>query len=91
MEENKTLEVQEDDELVEIQEVGNDDRDFRMAIGVGIGILGTVLVRKGVSKIKNIINKRKESEDEFVDVDEDDYEELEPDEVVDEKSVKETK
>ena len=91
MEENKntTYEIQEvDNDLVEVQEESN-EHDFRMAIGVGIGILGTVLVSKGVSKIKNIIDKRR-GNDEIVDCE--DFEEDDIDEeadVVEEDSVKE--
>lgn len=65
MEENNyEVEVMDNNEVEEYEETGNGI--LNLAIGAGLGVAGTLLVKKGISKFKEW-RKRKKEEVEVVD------------------------
>ena len=78
-ENNELMTIEENNELEEYEESSCNGGLLNLAIGIGIGAVGTLLAKKGVSKFKSW-RKRKKAEIEKCD--EDDIELFEDDVVI---------
>lgn len=77
-ENNELMTIEETNELEEYEESSCNSGLLNLAIGIGIGAVGTLLAKKGVSKFKSW-RKRKKEEITLYDVD--DVEVVEEDDV----------
>ena len=77
-ENNELMTIEENNELEEYEESSCNSGLLNLAIGIGIGAVGTLLAKKGVSKFKSWRKRKKE---ETVQCDEDDIELFEEDDV----------
>ena len=88
-ENNELMTIEENNELEEYEESSCNSGLLNLAIGIGIGAVGTLLAKKGVSKFKSWRKRKKE---EIEKCDEDDIELFEEDaEIVVEDDESETK
>ena len=90
-ENNELITIEENNELEEYEESSCNGGLLNLAIGIGIGAVGTLLAKKGVSKFKSWRKRKKE---EIVQCDDDDielFEEEEDVEIVVEDDESETK
>ena len=88
-ENNELMTIEENSELEEYEESSCNSGLLNLAIGIGIGAVGTLLAKKGVSKFKSWRKRKKE---EIAQCDEDDVELFEDDvEIVVEDDESETK
>ena len=88
-ENNELMTIEETNELEEYEESSCNSGLLNLAIGIGIGAVGTLLAKKGVSKFKSWRKRKKE---EIEQCDEDDIELFEEDvEIVAEDDESETK
>lgn len=88
-ENNELMTIEETNELEEYEESSCNSGLLNLAIGIGIGAVGTLLAKKGVSKFKSWRKRKKE---EIAQCDEDDIELFEEDvEIVAEDDESETK
>ena len=88
-ENNELIAIEENNELEEYEESSCNSGLLNLAIGIGIGAVGTLLAKKGVSKFKSWRKRKKE---EIAQCDEDDVELFEDDvEIVVEDDESETK
>ena len=88
-ENNELMTIEENNELEEYEESSCNSGLLNLAIGIGIGAVGTLLAKKGVSKFKSWRKRKKE---EIAQCDEDDIELFEEDvEIVAEDDESETK
>ena len=78
-ENNELMTIEETNELEEYEESSCNSGLLNLAIGIGIGAVGTLLAKKGVSKFKSWRKRKKE---EIEKCDEDDVELFEDDDVV---------
>ena len=78
-ENNELMTIEENNELEEYEESSCNSGLLNLAIGIGIGAVGTLLAKKGVSKFKSWRKRKKE---EIEKCDEDDVELFEEDDVV---------
>ena len=77
-ENNELMAIEENNELEEYEESSCNSGLLNLAIGIGIGAVGTLLAKKGVSKFKSWRKRKKE---ETVQCDEDDIELFEEEDV----------
>ena len=77
-ENNELMTIEENNELEEYEESSCNGGLLNLAIGIGIGAVGTLLAKKGVSKFKGWRKRKKE---EIAQCDEDDVELFEEDDV----------
>lgn len=85
-ENNELMTIEENNELEEYEESSCNGGLLNLAIGIGIGAVGTLLAKKGVSKFKSWRKRKKEE------ISEDDVELFEEDvEIVEEDDESETK
>ena len=88
-ENNELMTIEENNELEEYEESSCNSGLLNLAIGIGIGAVGTLLAKKGVSKFKSW---RKRKTEEIAQCDEDiEFFEEEDVEVVEEDDKSETK
>ena len=88
-ENNELMTIEENNELEEYEESSCNSGLLNLAIGIGIGAVGTLLAKKGVSKFKSWRKRKKED---IAQSDEDDIELFEEDvEIVAEDDESETK
>lgn len=88
-ENNELMTIEENNELEEYEESSCNGGLLNLAIGIGIGAVGTLLAKKGVSKFKSW---RKRKTEEIAQCDEDiEFFEEEDVEVVEEDDKSETK
>lgn len=78
-ENNELMTIEENNELEEYEESSCNSGLLNLAIGIGIGAVGTLLAKKGVSKFKSWRKRKKE---EIEKCDEDDIELFEDDVVI---------
>lgn len=78
-ENNELMTIEENNELEEYEESSCNGGLLNLAIGIGIGAVGTLLAKKGVSKFKSWRKRKKE---EIEKCDEDDIELFEDDVVI---------
>ena len=78
-ENNELMTIEENNELEEYEESSCNSGLLNLAIGIGIGAVGTLLAKKGVSKFKSWRKRKKE---EIAQCDEDDVELFEDDVVI---------
>ena len=78
-ENNELMTIEENNELEEYEESSCNGGLINLAIGIGIGAVGTLLAKKGVSKFKSWRKRKKE---EIEKCDEDDIELFEDDVVI---------
>ena len=78
-ENNELMTIEETNELEEYEESSCNGGLLNLAIGIGIGAVGTLLAKKGVSKFKSWRKRKKE---EIEKCDEDDIELFEDDVVI---------
>ena len=78
-ENNELMTIEENNELEEYEESSCNGGLLNLAIGIGIGAVGTLLTKKGVSKFKSWRKRKKE---EIEKCDEDDIELFEDDVVI---------
>ena len=78
-ENNELMTIEENNELEEYEESSCNSGLLNLAIGIGIGAVGTLLAKKGVSKFKSWRKRKKE---EIEKCDEDDVELFEDDVVI---------
>ena len=76
-ENNELMTIEENNELEEYEESSCNSGLLNLAIGIGIGAVGTLLAKKGVSKFKSWRKRKKEEiekceEDDVVIIEEDD-------------------
>ena len=77
-ENNELMTIEENNELEEYEESSCNSGLLNLAIGIGIGAVGTLLAKKGVSKFKSW---RKRKTEEITQCDEDDIELFEEEDV----------
>ena len=77
-ENNELMTIEENNELEEYEESSCNGGLLNLAIGIGIGAVGTLLAKKGVSKFKSWRKRKKE---EIAQCDEDDIELFEEEDV----------
>ena len=77
-ENNELMTIEENSELEEYEESSCNSGLLNLAIGIGIGAVGTLLAKKGVSKFKSW---RKRKTEEIAQCDEDDIELFEEEDV----------
>ena len=77
-ENNELMTIEENNELEEYEESSCNSGLLNLAIGIGIGAVGTLLAKKGVSKFKSW---RKRKTEEIAQCDEDDIELFEEEDV----------
>ena len=70
-ENNELMTIEENNELEEYEESSCNSGILNLAIGIGIGAVGTLLAKKGVSKLKSLCKRKTE---EIAQCDEDDVE-----------------
>ena len=90
-ENNELMTIEENNELEEYEESSCNSGLLNLAIGIGIGAVGTLLAKKGVSKFKSWRKRKKE---ETAQCDEDDIELFEEDDnvvIIEEDDESETK
>ena len=90
-ENNELMTIEENNELEEYEESSCNGGLLNLAIGIGIGAVGTLLAKKGVSKFKSWRKRKKE---EIAQCDEDDVELFEEDDnvvIIEEDDESETK
>ena len=90
-ENNELMTIEENNELEEYEESSCNSGLLNLAIGIGIGAVGTLLAKKGVSKFKSWRKRKKE---EIEKCDEDDVELFEEDDnvvIIEEDDESETK
>ena len=90
-ENNELMTIEENNELEEYEESSCNGGLLNLAIGIGIGAVGTLLAKKGVSKFKSW---RKRKTEEIAQCDEDDIELFEEDDnvvIIEEDDESETK
>lgn len=90
-ENNELMTIEENNELEEYEESSCNGGLLNLAIGIGIGAVGTLLAKKGVSKFKSWRKRKKE---EIEKCDEDDIELFEEDDnvvIIEEDDESETK
>lgn len=90
-ENNELMTIEENNELEEYEESSCNSGLLNLAIGIGIGAVGTLLAKKGVSKFKSWRKRKKE---EIEKCDEDDIELFEEDDnvvIIEEDDESETK
>ena len=78
-ENNELMTIEENNELEEYEESSCNSGLLNLAIGIGIGAVGTLLAKKGVSKFKSWRKRKKE---EIEKCNEDDIELFEDDVVI---------
>ena len=90
-ENNELMTIEENNELEEYEDSSCNSGLLNIAIGIGIGAVGTLLAKKGVSKFKSWRKRKKE---EIEKCDEDDIELFEEDDnvvIIEEDDESETK
>ena len=72
------MENENNKETYEVEVVDNEvvddviEKDYNLAIGIGVGVVGTILAKKGINKLKGFLRKKKAEKDDsgvFVDAD----------------------
>lgn len=58
------MENENNNETYEVEVVDNEvvdeviDKDYNLAIGIGVGVIGTILAKKGIDKLKGFLRKK---------------------------------
>lgn len=58
------MENENNNETYEVEVVDNEvvddviDKDYNLAIGIGVGVIGTILAKKGINKLKGFLRKK---------------------------------
>lgn len=64
-------------ETYEVEVVDNEvvddviEKDYNLAIGIGVGVIGTILAKKGIDKLKGFLRKKMVEKDDSEVVDDD--------------------
>lgn len=63
------MENENNNETYEVEVVDNEvvdeiiEKDYNLAIGIGVGVVGTILAKKGISKLKGFLRKKMAEKD----------------------------
>ena len=63
------MENENNKETYEVEVVDNEvvddviDKDYNLAIGIGVGVIGTILAKKGINKLKGFLRKKMAEKD----------------------------
>ena len=58
------MENENNNETYEVEVVDNEvvddviEKDYNLAIGIGVGVIGTILAKKGINKLKGFLRKK---------------------------------
>lgn len=58
------MENENNNETYEVEVVDNEvvddviEKDYNLAIGIGVGVIGTILAKKGIDKLKGFLRKK---------------------------------
>ena len=63
------MENENNNETYEVEVVDNEvvddviEKDYNLAIGIGVGVVGTILAKKGINKLKGFLRKKMAEKD----------------------------